>query len=125
MIINRCPLVPSLLEGSGVLLTFICPLRQGDWRLFSRRQAALRSEKPQQNENRRQQGDTEEDVQQDLQLTRVCEKVLVPEWRPSSDFWLLCGVPLRGETYGRGDEASDVRDTGDWLECWAETGTEC
>lgn len=36
------------------------------------------------------------------------------------DFWLLCGVPLRGDTYGRGDEASDASETGDWLECWAE-----
>lgn len=59
-----------------------------------------------------------------MQLTLVWEKVVVPGWRPSRDFWLLCGVPLRGETYGRGDEASDVRDTGDWLECWAETGTQ-
>lgn len=53
--VNWCQLVPSLLEGSGVLLTFICHLRQGHWRLFSRRHAALQSKEPQQNENRRQQ----------------------------------------------------------------------
>lgn len=58
----------------------------------------------------------------DVQLTLVCEDVMLPEWAPRRDFWLLCGVPLRGETYGRGDDASDVRETGDWLECWAETG---
>lgn len=43
-------------------------------------------------------------------LTLVWADAALPEWR---DFWLLCGVPLRGETYGRGDDASDVRETGD------------
>lgn len=46
-------------------------------------------------------------------LTLVCEDVMLPECTPRMDFWLLCGVPLRGETYGRGDDASDVRETGD------------
>lgn len=43
-------------------------------------------------------------------LTLVWADAALLEWR---DFWLLCGVPLRGETYGRGDDASDVRETGD------------
>lgn len=50
-------------------------------------------------------------------LTLGGAAVVLPGWR---DFWLLCGVPLRGDTYGRGDDASDVSETGDWLECWAE-----
>lgn len=57
-----------------------------------------------------------------LRLTLVCKDMLLPGCTPRRDFWLLCGVPFRGETYGRGDDASDVRETGDWLECWAETG---
>lgn len=32
---------------------------------------------------------------------------------------LVWGVLILGETYDRGDEASDVRDIGDWLDCWA------
>lgn len=48
-----------------------------------------------------------------VRLTLVCEDVMLPGCRPSRDFWLLCGVPFRGETYGRGDDASDVRETGD------------
>lgn len=32
---------------------------------------------------------------------------------------LVCGVLILGDTYDRGDEASDVRDIGDWLDCWA------
>ena len=46
-------------------------------------------------------------------LTLVCEDVMLPECTPRRDFWLLCGVPFRGETYGRGDDVSDVRETGD------------
>lgn len=57
--IDWCQPIPSLLEGSGVLLTFIGHLRQGDWRRFSRRHAALQSERQQQNENQRHQA-TEE-----------------------------------------------------------------
>lgn len=30
---------------------------------------------------------------------------------------LLCGVLILGETYDLGDEASDVRDIGDWFDC--------
>lgn len=32
---------------------------------------------------------------------------------------LVWGVLILGDTYDRGDEASDVRDIGDWLDCWA------
>lgn len=32
---------------------------------------------------------------------------------------LVCGVLILGDTYDRGEEASDVRDIGDWLDCWA------
>lgn len=32
---------------------------------------------------------------------------------------LVCGVLILGDTYERGEEASDVRDIGDWLDCWA------
>lgn len=46
-------------------------------------------------------------------LTLVCEDAALLGCTPRRDFWLLCGVPFRGETYGRGDDASDVRDTGD------------
>lgn len=48
-----------------------------------------------------------------VMLTLVCEDVILPGCTPIRDFWLLCGVPFRGETYGRGDDASDVRETGD------------
>lgn len=30
---------------------------------------------------------------------------------------LVCGVLILGETYDRGDEASDVNDMGDWFDC--------
>lgn len=48
-----------------------------------------------------------------VRLTLVCEDVMLPGCTPKRDFWLLCGVPFRGDTYGRGDDASDVRETGD------------
>lgn len=32
---------------------------------------------------------------------------------------LVCGVLILGDTYDLGDEASDVKDIGDWLDCWA------
>lgn len=35
---------------------------------------------------------------------------------------LVCGVLILGETYDLGDEASDVNDMGDWLDCWAVRG---
>lgn len=35
---------------------------------------------------------------------------------------LVCGVLIRGETYDLGDDASDVNDMGDWLDCWAVRG---
>lgn len=37
---------------------------------------------------------------------------------------LIWGVLILGDTYDRGDEASDVRDIGDWLDCWATLQTE-
>lgn len=30
---------------------------------------------------------------------------------------LVCGVLILGETYDLGDEASDVKDMGDWFDC--------
>lgn len=54
-----------------------------------------------------------------IALILVCEETGVVLRGGLREAVLVCGVLILGDTYDRGEEASDVRDIGDWLDCWA------
>lgn len=48
-----------------------------------------------------------------LQLTFDCDRTGCELSRDFREPTLVCGVPILGETYDLGDDASDVKDIGD------------
>lgn len=52
-----------------------------------------------------------------LPLTLVCVDVMLAACMPRGGFWVFWGTPFRGERYGRGDDESVAKETGDGLEC--------
>lgn len=85
--------LPSLLESSGVLLTFFCHLRQGDWCLFTWRHIALKRQ------NKKQRGMRTMKMQQIIKERK--SGWLKTKWLSTHRTGLLffmCGSPLFGRT---------------------------